>query len=233
MFCFIDYRTTDEEIKSLENQGFTCIKIPKCTSLYNAIDGHVDIQLAILDKCKKEVIIHKNMDKNFKNLLISKGIKIHETACSLNSTYPNNIILNALILKNYFIHNLKFTDSELIKSQNFKKLVNVNQGYTKCSCLPLNEKAIITSDIGIYNTLSKEGFDILLLPPGDIELPGLDYGFIGGTGGMISETTMAFFGSLDHYLYGESVKNFLSKYNITPLYLKNDKLTDRGSLLTL
>lgn len=233
MFCFIDYRTTDEEIKPLENQGFTCIKIPKCTSLYNAIDGHVDIQLAILDKCKKEVIIHKNMDKNFKNLLISKGIKIHETACSLNSTYPNNIILNALILKNYFIHNLKFTDAELIKSQNFKKLVNVNQGYTKCSCLPLNEKAIITSDIGIYNTLSKEGFDILLLPPGDIELPGLDYGFIGGTGGMISETTMAFFGSLDHYLYGESVKNFLSKYNITPLYLKNDKLTDRGSLLTL
>lgn len=233
MFCFIDYRTTDEEIKSLENQGFTCIKIPKCTSLYNAIDGHVDIQLAILDKYKKEVIIHKNMDKNFKNLLISKGIKIHETACSLNSTYPNNIILNALILKNYFIHNLKFTDSELIKSQNFKKLVNVNQGYTKCSCLPLNEKAIITSDIGIYNTLSKEGFDILLLPPGDIDLPGLDYGFIGGTGGMISETTMAFFGSLDHYLYGESVKNFLSKYNITPLYLKNDKLTDRGSLLTL
>ena len=233
MFCFIDYRTTDEEIKSLENQGFTCIKIPKCTSLYNAIDGHVDIQLAILDKCKKEVIIHKNMDKNFKNLLISKGIKIHETACSLNSTYPNNIILNALILKNYFIHNLKFTDSELIKSQNFKKLVNVNQGYTKCSCLPLNEKAIITSDMGIYNTLSKEGFDILLLPPGDIDLPGLDYGFIGGTGGMISETTMAFFGSLDHYLYGESVKNFLSKYNITPLYLKNDKLTDRGSILTL
>lgn len=233
MFCFIDYRTTNEEIKNLSNQGFTCIKIPKCISLYDAIDGHVDIQIAVLDKCKKEVIIHKNMDENFKNLLISNSINFHETACSLNSTYPSNVILNALILEDYFIHNLKFTDLNLIKRQNYKKLINVKQGYTKCSCLPVTEKAIITNDSGIYKVLSKEGFDILLLPPGDIELPGLDYGFIGGTGGMISETTMAFFGSLDHYIHGESVKNFLSKYNITPLYLKNSKLTDRGSLLTI
>ena len=233
MFCFIDYRTTEEEIKTLENQGLTCLKVPKCTSLYNAIDGHVDIQLTILDKCKKEVIIHKNMDKDFKKLLISNRIIFKETARSLNYSYPQNIILNGLVLKNYFIHNLKFTDPELIKTQNFKKLVNVKQGYTKCSCLPVKEKAIITSDYGIYNKLSKEGFDILLLPPGDIELPGLDYGFIGGTGGMISESIMAFFGSLDHYLHGKAVKNFLYKYDVTPLYLKDSKLTDRGSLLTL
>lgn len=233
MFCFIDYRTTSEEITTLEHQGLTCISIPKCTSLYNAIDGHVDIQLAILNKCKKEVIIHKNMDKNFKNLLVSKGIKFQETACSLNGTYPYNVILNALILENHFIHNLNFTDSELIKTQNSKNLINVKQGYTKCSCLIVNEKAIITSDCGIYKNLSAEGFDVLLVPPGDINLPGLDYGFIGGTGGMISETTMAFFGSLDHYLYGEQIKEFLSKYNVTPLYLKDCKLTDRGSILTL
>lgn len=233
MFCFIDYRTTDQEIKALENQGLTCISIPKCTSLYNAIDGHVDIQLAVLNKCKKEVIIHKNMDENFKNLLVSKNIIFQETACSLNSTYPDNVILNALILNNYFIHNLNFTDSNLLKTQNSKELIQVKQGYTKCSCLILNETALITSDSGIYKILSTKGFDILLLPPGDIELPGLDYGFIGGTGGMISENTMAFFGSLDHYLYGDLVKSFLSKYKIKPLYLKNSKLTDRGSLLTL
>lgn len=233
MFCFIDYRTTDQEIKALENQGLTCISIPKCTSLYNAIDGHVDIQLAVLNKCKKEVIIHKNMDENFKNLLVSKNIIFQETACSLNSTYPDNVILNALILNNYFIHNLNFTDSNLLKTQNSKELIQVKQGYTKCSCLILNETALITSDSGIYKILSTKGFDILLLPPGDIELPGLDYGFIGGTGGMISENTMAFFGSLDYYLYGDLVKSFLSKYKIKPLYLKNSKLTDRGSLLTL
>lgn len=233
MFCFIDYRTSQKEINVLENQGLTCVVIPKCSSLYPAIDGHVDIQLAILNKCKKQVIIHKNMNKNFKNLLISKGINFHQTACSLNNTYPHNIILNALILENYFIHNLNFTDSLLLKNQNSKELINVKQGYTKCSCLPINEKAIITSDSGIYKILSKKGFDILLVPPGDIELPGLEYGFIGGTGGMISKNTMAFFGNLDNYIYGDNVKMFLNKYNVTPLYLKDDKLTDRGSLLVL
>lgn len=233
MFCFIDYRTSNQEIIILNNQGFTCLKIPKCTKLYPSIDGHVDIQIAVLNKCKKEVIIHKNMNENFKNLLVSNGIIFSETACSLNSTYPLNVILNALILENHFIHNLKFTDPFLSKSQNSKKLINVKQGYTKCSCLPINEKAIITSDSGIHKTLSREGFDVLLIPPGDIDLPGLDYGFIGGTGGMISKNTMAFFGSLDQYLYGDDIKKFLSKYNVTPLYLKDDKLTDRGSLLIL
>lgn len=233
MFCFIDYRTSKEEINILKQVGFTCLSVPKYDKLYAAIDGHVDIQLSILNKCEKEVIIHKNMDKNFKNLLVSNGIIFHETACSLNSTYPHNVILNALILKNHFIHNLKFTDPTLINLQSFKKLINVKQGYTKCSCLPVNENAIITSDCDINKKLLIEGFDVLLIPPGDILLQGLDYGFIGGAGGMISDNTMAFFGNLDHYLYGEAVKSFLSKYNVTPLYLKNDKLTDRGSLLIL
>ncbi|MGL5087819.1 MAG: DUF6873 family GME fold protein, partial [Clostridium sp.] len=98
MFCFIDYRTTRKEILTLETLGFTCLSIPKCNSLYPAIDGHVDIQLAILDKCKKEVVIHKNMDKNFKNLLVFNGIKFQETACSLDTAYPYNVILNSLIL---------------------------------------------------------------------------------------------------------------------------------------
>lgn len=232
MFCFIDYRTSKKEIDTLQTLGFTCITIPKSNSLYPAIDGHVDIQLAVLDKCKKEVIIHKNMDENFKNLLVSKGIFFQETASSLNSTYPENIILNSLILKNHFIHNLSYTDSVLLKTQNSKKLINVKQGYTKCSCLPINENAIITSDVGIYKKLTDNGFDMLLLPPGDIELPGLAYGFIGGTGGMINKNTLALFGNLANYKYGNEVLEFLNKYNVKPIFLKDGKLTDRGSLLT-
>lgn len=233
MICFIDYRTTKKEIHALENLGFTCITIPKCSSLYPAIDGHVDIQLAVLDKCKKEVIIHKNMDENFKNLLISKGIKFYETACSLGNKYPHNVILNSLVLKDYFIHNLAFTDKVLLETQHSKEFIDVKQGYTKCSCLPINDNAVITSDAGIQKKLIEKGFDILFLPPGDILLEGFDYGFIGGTGGMITKDTIAFFGNLKKYKYGNEVLCFLNKYNITPVYLKDDKLTDRGSILTL
>lgn len=229
MICFVDYRTTVNEINSLKKLNYDVIKIPKDNNLYEAINGHTDIQLNILNR--HTIIVNKNINLSFKELLKTKNINFIESDSTLSSKYPNNISLNAYITDNYLVHNLKFTDKKILEYSKNKKNINVNQGYTKCSILPLREKAIITNDAGIYNTLKSENFDILLLPFGDIELSGFNYGFIGGVGGMISNDSMAFFGSLDNYTFGNEVKNFLYKYDIKPIYLSNTKLIDRGSLL--
>lgn len=229
MICFVDYRTTENEINSLKKLNYDVIKIPKDNNLYEAINGHTDIQLNILNK--NTIIINKNINLSFKELLKTKNINFIESDSTLSSKYPSNISLNAYITDNYLVHNLKFTDKKILEYCKNKKTINVNQGYTKCSILPLREKVIITNDTGIYNTLKNEGFDILLLPFGDIELSGFNYGFIGGVGGMISNDSMAFFGSLDNYAFGNEVKKFLYKYDIKPIYLSNTKLIDRGSLL--
>lgn len=229
MICFVDYRTTVNEINSLKKLNYDVIKIPKDNNLYEAINGHTDIQLNIINK--HTLIVNKNINLSFKELLKTKNINFIESDSTLSSKYPNNISLNAYITDNYLVHNLKFTDKKILEYSKNKKNINVNQGYTKCSILPLREKAIITNDAGIYNTLKSENFDILLLPFGDIELSGFNYGFIGGVGGMISNDSMAFFGSLDNYTFGNEVKNFLYKYDIKPIYLSNTKLIDRGSLL--
>ncbi|WP_370829995.1 DUF6873 family GME fold protein [Clostridium sp.] len=229
MICFVDYRTTENEINSLKKLNYDVIKIPKDNNLYEAINGHTDIQLNILNK--HTLIVNKNINLSFKQLLETKNINFIESDSVLSSKYPSNISLNAYITDNYLVHNLKFTDKKILDYCKNKKNINVNQGYTKCSILPLREKAIITNDAGIYNTLKSEDFDILLLPFGDIELSGFNYGFIGGVGGMISSDSMAFFGSLDNYTFGNEVKKFLYKYDIKPIYLSNTKLIDRGSLL--
>ena len=229
MICFVDYRTSENEINSLKKLNYDVIKIPKDNNLYEAINGHTDIQLNILNK--NTIIINKNINESFKKLLNKKNINFIESDSTLSSKYPNNISLNAYITDNYLIHNLRFTDKKILEHCKTKKNINVNQGYTKCSILPLREKAIITNDSGIYNILKNEDFDILLLPFGDIELKGFNYGFIGGVGGMISNNSMAFFGSLDNYAFGNEVKNFLYKYDIKPISLSNTKLIDRGSLL--
>lgn len=229
MICFVDYRTTENEINSLKKLNYDVIKIPKDNNLYEAINGHTDIQLNILNK--NTIIINKNINLSFKELLKTKNINFIESDSTLSSKYPSNISLNAYITDNYLVHNLKFTDKKILDYCKNKKTINVNQGYTKCSILPLREKVIITNDTGIYNTLKNENFDILLLPFGDIELSGFNYGFIGGVGGMISNDSMAFFGSLDNYAFGNEVKKFLYKYDIKPIYLSNTKLIDRGSLL--
>lgn len=234
MHCFIDYRATKEELNNLHRLNINPISIPRSKNVYEAIDGHTDIQLNLLkNDSQYKVIIQKNMPDQFKKTLKENHIEYIVSKRALSNTYPGDVILNSLVLDKFFIHNLKYTDENLLKSQKSKKLINVPQGYTKCSILPVNDTALITSDIGIYKILINHNFDILLLPPGDILLPSLNYGFIGGVGGMISKDKMAFFGDLDSYKWGNEIKKFLYKYDISPIYLRKGKLIDRGSLLTL
>ena len=173
------------------------------------------------------------MPQEFKEQLKENNVNYIESTNTLGSKYPENIFLNALNSKDYFIHNLKYSDSAFKKYITDKKIINVKQGYTKCSILPLRENVLITNDPGIHKTLSSDDFDVLLLPYGDIILEGFEYGFIGGVGGMISQDKLALFGDLNHYSYGKEVLKFLNEHNITPIYLKNGKLTDRGSLFVL
>ena len=234
MHCFVDYRVTKEELLSLSRLNINPILIPKCNELYEAINGHPDIQLNILkNKSSAKIIVQKNISQQFKEVLKENNINYIVSKKSLSNTYPNDIILNSLILEKYFIHNLKYTDEELLKYQKLKVNINVSQGYTKCSILPVRDNALITSDKGIFESLKDYDFDILLLPPGDILLPSLNYGFIGGVGGMISTDKMAFFGDLDSYKWGDEIKKFLFKYDVSPISLRKGKLIDRGSLLTL
>ena len=234
MYAFADYRITDEEIQNLLKLNIEVIKVPKCTQVYEAINGHPDIQLNILkNNSATQLIVQKDISEDFRNILEENHIKYIVSKKSLKNSYPSDIILNALILKDHFINTLAYTDENLFNSQKSKINIDVPQGYTKCSVLPINEKALITSDKGIYKKLKNFNFDILLLPPGDILLPSLNYGFIGGTGGMISSDKIAFFGELEHYKYGNEIKKFLSHYGITPVYLKKGKLIDRGSLIVL
>ncbi len=233
MIAFIDYRTTADEKNSLFKLNIDFLEIQKNSTLYDAIDGHVDIQLNIIDKKEKKIIVHKDIDDSFIQKLKLYNIKYIKSVSSLTEKYPGNIILNAAILEDDIIHNFKYTDRNLISSMKNKNFINVKQGYSKCSILPIRQKAIITNDKGIHDTLKNEHYDILLLPPGDILLPSLNYGFIGGVGGKISDDSLAFFGSLDYYKYGKEVKHFLSKYDVKPIYLREGKLIDRGSLLCL
>lgn len=229
--AIVDFRISEEEINNLKKLNLNILKCPKCEILYDAVCGHPDMQIHVLDKTN--VLVHKGMDKNLINELVKLGISITFSNRELKGGYPDNIILNAVSLKNYFIHNLKYTDEILYNNRKDSIIINVKQGYTKCSTAVLSEKAIMTSDVSIAKRLVNYHIDILLLPPGDIELPGVNYGFIGGCCGLIDEHHMAFFGDLDYYAYKNDVAQFLKKHKIAPLFLRKGRLIDRGSLFIL
>lgn len=229
-YAFVDYRISKEEKYNLESLGCTVITCPPSPLLYEAISGHPDILVHLISN--KKVIVHKDIDFNFIQLLKNLNLEIHYSLDSLKDTYPYDIILNAVNLKDYFIHNLKFTDKNLLNNLSKKKLINVNQGYTKCSTAIIKDNAIITSDTSIYQALKNEPIDVLLLPSGDIILPGLDYGFIGGTCGKVDDK-IVFYGTLEKYKYGDLVLDFLKKHQMIPFYLSDTPLIDRGSILFL
>ncbi|MEQ8197898.1 MAG: DUF6873 family GME fold protein [Clostridiaceae bacterium] len=231
--AFVDYRISAEEFKNLSQYVDNIIKVPRYKTLYAAIDGHPDIQLTLTGCCDPHLVVNKDIDSLFLDILHELKISFIFSQGSLGSSYPDNISLNALVLKDYLIHNLKHTDNSILDFCGGKTKINIRQGYSKCSTVILREKALITSDKGIYKRLKDYGFDILLLNPGNILLPGLEYGFIGGTSGLLNQNQLGILGDLVFYPQGAEVLKFLKKYDLEPIYLRKGPLIDRGSILTL
>lgn len=227
-YAIVDYRISEEEKSNLKQLGCEVLVCPPSKLLYDAICGHPDVLLHIIDN--ENIMVHKDMNVEFVKLLKKLGFDVSFSRNNLNSLYPYDVILNAVNLSHLFIHNINYTDPNLLKMTNNKKFINVKQGYTKCSTAIVSEEAIMTSDKNIAKALFKENIDVLLLPPGDILLPGLDYGFIGGCCGLLDDKSLAFYGDLNYYAHGKKVLEFLKKHNIEPIFLRKEKLIDRGSL---
>ncbi len=73
----------------------------------------------------------------------------------LGAEYPADIMYNACSTGKYFIHNLKYTAAALLNVAKVTglQLIDVPQGYAKCSISVVSEDAIITYDRGIAGAL--------------------------------------------------------------------------------
>lgn len=152
---------------------------------------------------------------------------------SLSCDYPLDVSFNAACTGKYFIHNLTYTNEDLLaqaKAMNLK-LINVNQGYTKCSIVIVDENSIITYDEGIAKACQRESdLAVLKIAPGFVRLDGYDTGFIGGTSGRI-DNEIVFNGNLsDHPDFKEIVK-FIEARGLICKWFESYKLTDIGSIL--
>lgn len=175
---------------------------------YPAINNHPDIAMCQLGN---EIFLG---DKN-----------------KIGYNYPKDIIYNGACTGSYFIHNLKYTDEDLLKKVNSigLKPINVKQGYTKCSVVTLGKDAIITSDLGIAKAC-KHHMSVLTTSPGHINLPGMTYGFIGGCSGIIGDTVI-FNGNLQKHPDFEIIVEFIKSKNMKVKWFTQYELTDIGSIL--
>lgn len=212
-------------INELEKCGLNVLLTEKCSAVLPAIGSHADMLFANLGN--GEFLIEKSQT-NLKRKLTQLNLFTQYNDIELGEKYPDDITLNACIVADKVICGKKGVHWAI---KNSRDIIEVSQGYAKCSVCVVDENSLITDDISIHKACISAGFDVLLVSKGSVTLDGFDYGFIGGCCGKISEDTIAFCGDLNTHSDSAKIKSFLSMRNVYPFSLGSGKLTDIGSLL--
>ncbi|MBQ3498898.1 MAG: hypothetical protein IJA87_07205 [Clostridia bacterium] len=214
-------------VKELEKCGVDVLITDSCPDIISSLRYHADMLFAYLGN--RQFVIEKTQNC-LKKRLESLGFFSLNKSVSLGNIYPNDIALNACIIDDKVVCGKEGVHTAI---KNNRDIIEVSQGYAKCSVCVVDENSLITDDVSIYKACISVGLDVLLVSKGSVDLDGFDYGFIGGCCGKISEDTMAFCGDLNTHSDCAKIKSFLSLRNVYPISLGSGKLTDIGSLLPI
>lgn len=220
-----------ELVKRAEELGVKVLSSENLSKLLIFEQYHTDLQFLHYNKDTVFVLkectgLKENLKKYIPNVIeISKNV---------DKNYPNNVMLNCVVLNDKLICNTKTIADEVLQMaiKDNLKIINVNQGYTKCSTCIVNENAIITSDKSIYNSCRNE-MDVLLIRQGYIELLGTDYGFIGGSSFKYNRNTLVFTGNIKLHPDYESIKSFAQNHNVELFSLIENTMIDIGSIIPI
>ena len=229
-------------------QRKTILMSPADSKIYNFFERHFNV---ISTDCLKEFISYEQYHADMQALKINDKLFINadckKLISSLNKAnisfiscenigyrYPLNVALNALPIENKMFC-LEKALHPLVKEYCLNsdiEIINVKQGYTKCSTLVVDNNSIITDDESIHKTASKSGIESLLIEKGDIYLDEKNYGFIGGASAKIGKT-IYFFGDINAHRNADKIKKFIHKKNLTIECVTSDSLKDIGGIIAL
>ncbi len=217
-------------LNKLNNLCIETIKISDNPEI-DIIGHHADI--SILNIAKNELIISDSQKENIVNFL-TKGYRL-KTIPGVKSPYPYDCKLNCAIIGEKVICNPATVPDEIISLFHLYnyKIINVKQGYSKCSVCVVSDSAIITDDESIYYSCSKNGMDTLLVNKGSIKLTGYNYGFIGGCTGLIDNNKLLFNGDINFHKNCNDILDFINRHGVEPVIIKDEPLTDIGSIIPL
>jgi len=226
-YCIIN---TENKIitDKLKEYGYTCIATEKSANVSYPIFRHADV--LYLKTGNKEIYV-SDCQKNNIQLLKKLGYSVREV--SLSPGYKTESKLNMVVTDSIIICNPD-TCIEFDSFVTDKEVIQVKQGYTKCSTVILSDNDFITEDEGICKTLKSAGKNCLLIEKGFARLDGYNYGFIGGASVFIkAPKTLLFFGDITKHPDYNSIKGFCLNINIEVDWIDELQLTDIGGMIDL
>ena len=153
---------------------------------------------------------------------------------NIQSPYPNDCMLNFADIGDYIICNKSILTEEIVKYLPKKEIIDVKQGYSKCSVCICKHNTVITDDISIYNALSQyDNINSLLVEKGSVRINKYNYGFIGGCCGLIDKDLLLFNGDLSTHSDFDKIQKFLYDNYVKYIDIKGKPLTDIGSIIPI
>lgn len=239
-----DSRMPEDAKKNLKKLGNVLFINPTSVT-YNSISSHPDIFFFQKDDA---LIYAPNAPKRIVKELKKRKIKLIEGKKEVGKKYPETVPYNAVGIGNLLIHNLNHTDETILSS--YENHINVNQGYTRCNLLALNENAFITSDVGIFNVVNSQQTtdnslypheshvetyvrtSILYIDPKQIKLEGQKNGFFPGCCG-VWKNNLIVCGSTKNLKEKAELDKFLKDNNFNLIELYDGDLIDVGSVFLI
>ncbi|MBQ8223238.1 MAG: radical SAM protein [Bacteroidales bacterium] len=239
-----DSRMPEEAKKNLKKLGNVLFLNPTEIT-YNSISSHPDIFFFQRDN---SLIYAPNAPKKIIKELRKRKVNLIEGKKEVGKKYPKTVPYNAVGIGNLLIHNLKHTDSTILSL--YENHIHVNQGYTRCNLLALNENVFITSDKGIFNEVNRQQTtdnshcphefhvetygrtSVLYIDPKQIKLEGQKNGFFPGCCG-VWKNNLIVCGSTKNLKDKEELDKFLKDNNFNLIELYDGDLIDVGSVFVI
>ena len=152
----------------------------------------------------------------------------------VGKSYPFDIAYNAALVGKFLFCYKKYTEKSIIAlaEKRSLKIIDITQGYAKCSIAIVSKDALITGDKQINTAALKNGIDSLLVTNEGVNLIGFNNGFIGGASIKI-KNKLFFTGDLSSYKDYNRIKDFCAVHSTELIYIKDAPLYDYGSPLYL
>lgn len=219
-------------VGDVENNNIKIIKPYYAAILPDILRLHADLTFCYLGEgvavCAPESFDYYSKAFSDIPLTIIKGEK------SLDRHYPGDASYNVAIVGKKIFCKTAITDRRLLDTAEklSYKIIDMNQGYGKCSVCPVSEKSAISADMSFYKKAEKEDIEVLLVTNETILLPGYSNGFFGGCAYMEDKNTLAVKGDLTRHPDYLKISDFLEKQGIC---IKNTEgpVCDFGSFIPI
>lgn len=212
-------------VLELEKSGVVPVTVTSCENVLFPLRNHADMLFTYLGN---GVFAAEESQNELINQLKSLNADCVCDSIRLKPVYPSDILLNCCIIGESIICKSDVTPDFL---KNGRRVIDVKQGYAKCSCVPVDENSLITDDPSIHIAAVASGIDALLVRKGSIMLEGFDTGFIGGCCGKLTKDVLAFCGDVKKHADYELINSFLRERSVYPFSLSGGDLTDIGSII--